>query len=224
MTKPRRYLLTSLLLVLALGLVWHLMPGKLANPQAPHVNYGQALKQAHNGLPGAARVLYQQLARTDLSDTRRAALHAELPNYPSPRALKLADTDLQNPSALVREAAIQSVVGLVPGAQRSLLLGPVLEDREQAVRFAAANAMLGLSPDDQGLYFGPLQQVVEEYERTLKAQPENAEAQFQLARLYLHEGQLDEAQQSLEQQLVDKITPAAGSEFSANAIGRHCRF
>ncbi len=64
-----------------------------------------------------------------------------MPNYPSPRALKLADTDLQNPSALVREAAIQSVVGLVPGAQRSLLLGPVLEDREQAVRFDDALPM-----------------------------------------------------------------------------------
>ena len=29
---------------------------------------------AHNGKPGAARVLYQQLARTDLSDSRRASL------------------------------------------------------------------------------------------------------------------------------------------------------
>lgn len=85
MTKPRRYLLTSLLLLLALGLVWHWLPGKPAAPQAPHINYGQALKQAHNGLPGAARVLYQQLARKDLTDARRAALHAELPNYPSPR-------------------------------------------------------------------------------------------------------------------------------------------
>ena len=36
-------------------------------------------------------MLYQQLARTDLSDTRRVSLHAELPNYPSPQALKLAD-------------------------------------------------------------------------------------------------------------------------------------
>lgn len=84
MTKPRRYLLISLLLLLALGFIWHKLPGKMAAPQAPHVNYGQALKQAHNGQPGAARVLYQQLARTDLSDIRRAALHAELPNYPSP--------------------------------------------------------------------------------------------------------------------------------------------
>ncbi|MCC1673261.1 HEAT repeat domain-containing protein, partial [Salmonella enterica subsp. enterica serovar Indiana] len=93
-----------------------------------------------NGEPGAARVLYQQLGRPDLSPERRAALHAELPNYPSPQALKLADKDLADESPLVREAAIHSIVGLVPSGQRTLLLGPALDDPEQAVRFAAANA------------------------------------------------------------------------------------
>src|SRR5207253_7432424 len=96
------------------------------------------------------------------------------------------------------QAAIQSIVGLVPGGQRSLLLGPLLEDREQSVRFATANALLGLSPDDLGLYFGPLEQVLDEYESVLKAQPQNVEAQYQLARLHLHNAQLKEAQQALE--------------------------
>ena len=31
-------------------------------------------------------------------------------------------------------------------------------------------------------------------------------------------------QQSLEEQLVDEITPAAGSKFSTNALGRQRRF
>lgn len=200
MSQPRRYLVVSLLSALIAVGLWYWMrpaPGTAPSNTVNH-SYSSALEQAHNGQPGAARVLYQQLARTDLSDIRRASLHAELPNYPSPQALKLADADLQNPSPLVRKAAIQSIAGLVPNAQRTLLLGPLLDDPEQSVRFAAASALLGLSPDEQGLYFGPLQQVIDEYERTLKTQPDDPQAQGQLARLYLHEGQLDEAQAALE--------------------------
>ncbi|MBW0236194.1 tetratricopeptide repeat protein [Pseudomonas taetrolens] len=199
MTQPRRYLVLSLLSALvAAGLWYGMRPDPSATSPTVSHNYAQALELAHNGQPGAARVLYQQLARTDLSDIRRAGLHAELPNYPSPQALKLADADLLHPSPLVREAAIQSIVGLVPNAQRTLLLGPLLDDAEQRVRFAAANALLGLSPDEQGLYFAPLQQVIDEYERALITQPDNPQAQGQLARLYLHEGQLDKAQDALE--------------------------
>ena len=164
MSKPRRYLLISLLTVLAIAIAWYSL--RSATPQIPEAikrGYSEALEQARNGKPGAARVLYQQLARPDISDKRRLWLHAELPNYPSPQALKLADADLHHPSVAVRQAAIHSIVGLVPSGQRSLLLGPLLEDDEQAVRFSAAEALLGLSPDDLGLYFGPLQQVIDEY-------------------------------------------------------------
>lgn len=202
MTKPRRYLLISLLVVLALSLAWLLLRDTTpAVPEAIRHGYGKALEQARNGQPGAARVLYQQLGRPDLSDVRRIRLLAELPNYPSPQALKLADSDLHHPAPEVREAAIQSVLGLVPGGKRSLLLGPLLDDREQSVRFAAATALLGLSPDDQGLYFGPLQSVIDEYTQVLKTQPDNVDAQYQLARLYLHNTDLVEAQQTLEHAL-----------------------
>ena len=199
MVQPRRYLFISLVSALIAGGLWYGMrTTPSVAPATTSHSYSAALEQAHNGQPGAARVLYQQLARTDLSDIRRASLHAELPNYPSPQALKLADADLLNSSPLVRQAAIQSIVGLVPNAQRTLLLGPLLDDPEQSVRFAAANALLGLSADEQGLYFGPLQQVIDEYERDLMTRPDDAQAQGQLARLYLHEGQLDQAQAALE--------------------------
>lgn len=202
MSKPRRYLLISLLIVFAVGIAWFFM--RSTAPVVPPVvkhGYSKALEQARNGQPGAARVLYQQLARPDLSDSQRVKLHAELPNYPSPQALKLADADLLSTSQVVRQAAIQSIVGLVPGGQRSLLLGPLLDAPEQSIRFAASSALLGLSPDDLGLYFGPLEQVLDEYEAVLKAQPESVEAQYQLARLHLHNAQLKEAQQALEQVL-----------------------
>ncbi|MFC6296735.1 tetratricopeptide repeat protein [Pseudomonas sp. CCM 7893] len=203
MSKSRRYSIIGLCALLFIVLItWYFTrTAQVAVPPAIAHGYSKALKQARNGEPGAARVLYQQLGRPDLSDVRRAALHAELPNYPSPQALKLADKDLANEAPLVRQAAIHSVVGLVPSGQRTLLLGPLLEDPEQSVRFAAANALLGLSPDTLGLYFGPLQRVLDEFEKQLKGQPESAEGWIQLARLYIHNARLAEAQSALEQAL-----------------------
>lgn len=201
MSKSRRYSIIGLCALLSILLItWFLSRATpVAVPPAIAHGYSKALKQARNGEPGAARVLYQQLGRPDLSPERRAALHAELPNYPSPQALKLADKDLADESPLVREAAIHSIVGLVPTGQRTLLLGPVLDDPEQEVRFAAANALLGLSPDTLGLYFGPLQQVLDEFAKTLKAQPETAEGWIQLARLDIHSALLPDAQHALQQ-------------------------
>ena len=170
MSKSRRYSIIGLCALLLIVLItWYFSHSTpVAVPPAIAHGYAKALKQARNGEPGAARVLYQQLARPDLSDERRVALHAELPNYPSPQALKLADKDLADDSPQVREAAIHSIVGLVPTGQRTLLLGPLLDDPQQDVRFTAANALLGLSPDTLGLYFGPLQQVLDEFVKKLK--------------------------------------------------------
>ncbi|SDP03119.1 Tfp pilus assembly protein PilF [Pseudomonas arsenicoxydans] len=207
MSQSRRYALISLCVLLAIVLAWFFLrtPAPVV-PEAIKRGYSEALTQARAGQPGAARVLYQQLARPDLSAKRRIWLHAELPNYPSPQALKLADADLQNPSPEVRVAAIKSISGLVPNGQRSLLIGPLLEDSEQSVRFAAINALLGLSPDDLGLYFGPLQQAIDAWERVLQSQTESAETQYQLARLHLHNAELKEAQQALDRTL--QLDPA----------------
>lgn len=201
MSNSRRYSIIGLCALLFVVLIaWYFTRSTPVNVPATIAHgYSKALKQARNGEPGAARVLYQQLGRPDLSPERRAALHAELPNYPSPQALKLADKDLASDAPRVREAAIHSIVGLVPSGQRTLLLGPALDDPEQSVRFAAANALLGLSPDTLGLYFGPLQQVLDEFVKYLKAQPETAENWIQRARLYIHSALLPEAQNALEQ-------------------------
>ncbi|MFL1514316.1 tetratricopeptide repeat protein [Pseudomonas prosekii] len=202
MPKSRRYLIISLCVLFAILLIWFFQRSTVPTlPAAIKHGYSEALTQARTGQPGAARVLYQQLNRPDLSAKRRIWLLVELPNYPSPQALKLADADLQNESADVRVAAIKSVVGLVPSRQRSLLLGPLLDDDDQTVRLAAVNALLGLSPDDLGLYFGPLQQAIDAWERELKSQPESANTHYQLARLHLHNAELKEAQQALERTL-----------------------
>jgi tetratricopeptide (TPR) repeat protein len=191
-------LAVAALLVLAALLVWSWRDKPASVPVKPSHSYTQTLEMAHNGKPGAARVLYQQLARTDLSDTRRIALLAELHHYPSPQALKLLDTHLHHPSAAVRQAAIAVVVRLVPGGQRSLVLGPLLEDADQAVRFSATNALLGLSPDELGLYFAVHQESVEAFQEYLDSQPATADNQLKLARLYVQTGNGDRALAALQ--------------------------
>jgi len=202
MPQSRRYLLISLCILLAIALAWFFMRSTTpVVPEAIKHGYSDALTKTRAGQPGAARVLYQQLGRPDLSVKQRLGLLAELPNYPSPQALKLADADMHNISVDVRVAAIKSIVGLVPTGQRSLLLGPMLDDSDQSVRLAAVNALLGLSPDDLGLYFGPLQQAIDVWELALKSEPESADTHYQLARLHLHNAELKEAQQALERTL-----------------------
>ncbi|MGZ7457489.1 tetratricopeptide repeat protein [Pseudomonas sp. Ma2-10] len=202
MPQPRRFLLIGLCVLFAIGVAWFFLRTTTpAVPEAIKRGYSEALNQARAGQPGAARVLYQQLGRPDISVKRRIWLHAELPNYPSSVALKLADVDLQHESPDVRIAAIKSISGLVPSGQRSLLLGPLLDDSEQRVRYAAVNALLGLSPDDLGLYFGPLEQTIEAWEQDLKSQPQSADNHYQSARLHLHNAQWKEAQQALENTL-----------------------
>lgn len=202
MPRHRLSLIAVLSLIVVLCVLGYLrQDDSPVTPALPSVSYGKALRQAHEGLPGAARVLYQQLQRADLTPIRRAALYAELPNYPSPQALKLATQDLKHEDPMVRRAAIACVARMLPEAQRSLVLGPLLEDQEQSVRFAGVDALLGLGPDDIGLYIGPLRAALEQYQQALRLQPDDAAAQLHLARLYLHEDAFEQAAAALEQSL-----------------------
>ncbi|WP_426139370.1 tetratricopeptide repeat protein [Pseudomonas sp. DWP3-1-2] len=185
--------LALLLLLLILGFFAWRSPSSPPVPAPLNHTYAEALEQAHNGKPGAARVLYQQLARTDLSDIRRASLLAEIGNYPSPQALKRVGMDLRNDSPLVRQAAVAAVTALVSPGQRSLLLGPLLEDPEPSVRFSATRAMLGLTPDDLGLYFAAFEKSVDDYETALKIEPPSVDNQLLLAQLSMHDNHFTEA-------------------------------
>jgi tetratricopeptide (TPR) repeat protein len=198
MFKRVRLSLIVILVTLLLAALWYAWrPAATPAPVAPQQGYSNALSQARNGQPGAARVLYQQLARSDLSAERRAALYAQLPNYPSPQALKLATADLYDDVAEVRHAAIDAVIGLVPESQRSVLLGPLLEDRDEAIRFHAVRGLLGLPADELGLYFAHLDKAVNAYITALQGQTDDAAAQLELARLYLHDAAHDQAEQAL---------------------------
>lgn len=198
MFKRVRLSLIVILVALLLAALWYAWrPAATPASVAPQQGYSKALSQARNGQPGAARVLYQQLARSDLSAERRAVLYAQLPNYPSPQALKLATADLHDDVAEVRHAAIDAVIGLVPESQRSVLLGPLLEDRDEAIRFHAVRGLLGLPADELGLYFAHLDKAVNAYITALQGQTDDAAAQLELARLYLHDAAHDQAEQAL---------------------------
>ncbi len=67
MSKSRRYSiigLCALLLIVLITWFFSRTPAVAVPPAIAH-GYSKALKQAHNGEPGAARVLYQQLGRPD---------------------------------------------------------------------------------------------------------------------------------------------------------------
>ena len=201
-SRQLKLALGLLALMLAVGiLAWNTTT---APPvvQAPSHTYEQALEQAHNGQPGAARVLYQQLARNDLSDIRRASLLAEMGNYPSPQALKLLSTDLRHDSPLVREAAIDAALALIPDGKRSVLLGPLLDDPDLTVRGHAVNALLDLTPDELGLYYAALQDAVEAWRSRLAKQAPSADNQLQLARLLEHSGDPAAALATLQQAIL----------------------
>lgn len=179
-------------------LAWRHTPIDTAPAKLSHT-YQQALDQAHDGKPGAARMLYQQLARTDLRDERRINLLAELPHYPSPQALKLLDAQLGNDSPAVRQAAIQATLHLLPRAHRSVLLGPLLSDPDAAVRFDATLALTQLSPDELGLYFAALQHSADLYQQSLQQQAATVQNRMQLASLYQQTGQKRQALAALEE-------------------------
>jgi len=221
MPKRLRYTLMVVLGLIALAAGWRLTaPTPSPVPAPTRHSYSQALEQAHNGQPGAARVLYQQLDRTDLSAAQRVKLYAELPNYPSPRALKLATADAQQGDVMVRRAAIAAIIGLVSGAQRSIVLGPLLEDENPTIRHAVASALLALTPDELGLYFAPLETVLDDYVQTLEEQPDEPDAQLQLARIYLHDADFQQADRAVNRALANAPDDAAAVATQLDILER----
>lgn len=165
--------------------------GKARDP-APR--YDESLALVRNGRPGASRALFQQLERGDLPAIRRATLLAELPGYPSERALNLAANDLNHAAPQVREAAVRAVNALLPPEQRRDLLGPLLNDPVLAVRAIAARGLLGMGTTGLGNYEKAWNKAIGEYEAIQLNLAERAEANLNLASLYQGNGRADQVE------------------------------
>lgn len=161
--------------------------------------YDESLVLIRGGQPGAAQALYEQLARNNLPAIQRATLLAELANYPSEQALKLATRDLGNPSPQVRESAVRAVSAFLPPAERVALYGPLLKDPVRAVRIIAARDLLSVSA--QGL--GPAwEQAITEYENVQLSLLERAEANLNLAMLHQASGRGNKVEAQLRTALL----------------------
>lgn len=156
--------------------------------------YADAVFAARRGLPGAARQLLQQLARTDLPAIRRATLLQELTHYPSQRALDQVISNLGNPAPQVRGAAVDAVASLGTGDQLLQLLSPHLSDPVRAVRSAAA-VQLAKLPERQRHAIEPLwQPAIAEYEAGQEQLADSAQANLALAELYQRTGRGQQAE------------------------------
>lgn len=157
-------------------------------PASGRPRYDESLQLIRNGLPGASRALLMQLEDGELPAIRRATLLAELPSYPSERTLNLALRDLGHADPLVRRAAIEAVSALLPQARRLAPLGPLLDDPVRGVRLAAAEALMALPDATLGPQQASHASALAEYEQSLRAQVDRAEANLGLARLYQARG------------------------------------
>ncbi|NNJ17213.1 tetratricopeptide repeat protein [Pseudomonas putida CSV86] len=166
---------------------------------SPTQRYAQSLDALRSGKPGAAAALFEQLQRNDLPAIRRATLLAELPNYPSQRALELASRDLRNDGPQVRLAAVEALAALLPAEQRVQPLAPLLKDPIRAVRTETAYALL---PARQAVSGADFDKALGEYEQVQLSLLERAEANLNLAMLYRATGRLDQVEPSLRAALV----------------------
>ena len=145
--------------------------------------YARALSAAREGRAGAAAALYAQLARTDLPALRKAALLAEMPQYPTPQVGPMLVAALRDSEPAVRLTAIDVLAAMTSPAQQVQALGPLLSDPRRAVRLAATWQLAQLPPTLlQGLSRWPA--ALADYEKAQRAQLDRAEALTNLATIY----------------------------------------
>ncbi|MBM7061819.1 hypothetical protein JQX08_14005 [Pseudomonas sp. UL073] len=157
-------------------------------PTQTEPRYDESLWLIRNGKPGASRALYAMLEQKDLPAIRRATLLAELPDFPSQRALRVANRDLDSNDPQVRLAAAQAVSALMPAEQRSGLIGRLLNDPVRAVRIDVAQSLLGVPEQTLGRYLPAWNKAIAEYEQVQLSLVDRAEANLNLAMLYQAQG------------------------------------
>jgi len=221
MTRASRFSTILAVALLVGAAIWFFQaPPQPGAPLLPPHSYTEALRAARAGEAGAARRLYQQLAREDLAPPARAALYAPLPDYPSPKALVFARQGVTDAAPAVRHAALEALVRLLPESERANALGPLLGDPDEGVRTAAAQALLELGPGNAGQYGLQLSQVLDSWSLALAAMPDDYGAQLQLARVYLQRGAAAQAETAARRALALRPDNLPARVLLAQALDR----
>lgn len=115
-------------------------------PRPGFQGFAEAFAAAERDDPAATIALAQVVANHDESAIARASALRRLARAPGENALTAADAAIEDPSALVRLAAIEAFDTVPPPQRRALL--PLLEDPSRAVRMRAARALAALADDE----------------------------------------------------------------------------
>jgi tetratricopeptide (TPR) repeat protein len=107
--------------------------------------FAEAFAAADEGDPSAAFGLTQIVANQDESPIARASALERLSRLPGESALLSAEAALDDPSPLVRAAAV-AVYNLLPPLQRRAVV-PLLDDPVRTVRMQAARTLAPLADD-----------------------------------------------------------------------------
>lgn len=115
------------------------------DPRPGFQGFAEAFAAADRDDPAATLALAQVVANHDESAIARASALRRLARTPGENALTAAEAAIEDPSPLVRLAAIEAFDALPPLQRRALL--PLLDDPTRVVRMRAARALAMLADD-----------------------------------------------------------------------------
>lgn len=143
-------------------------------PDDPH--HARAFHAAQRGDPQGADLLRQVLRRKETPEIIRASAVELLQGFDTEQSLRIRRDALEDPSALVRTAAIRAFpLGAVGTLVRDV--GPLLSDGVRNVRLAAASLLASQAKAlANSEYRRSLDQAVEEYRQGQHAQIDRAES------------------------------------------------
>ena len=171
----------------------------------PDVRHWADLNQrAQTGDVLVTRALTGQVDDMNSPPIVRASLLQQTAVFPSRVSMQTAVKNLQDPSPLVRRAAVSALAPL-PREARWRLLSPYLQDESRSVRFQLAETLADLLPQLPAEQKGLLAPAIEEYRASLAISADSPATQNAIAQLEFNLGNPEAAEIAYRQAL--RIAP-----------------
>jgi Tfp pilus assembly protein PilF len=162
--------------------------------------FSAANAKAQKGDPLALRRIAELINNPEIAPIRRATLMTLAGNIPSRLTAEILGRELHSQQPLIRAAAVQSAQ-FIPLPQRWRLLKPLINDSSAAVRYQVANQLAGYQKRLAGAEYEMLEVLLQEYQQQLKHTEDSPAGQLALANYRLNLGEVDRAEQALQQAL-----------------------